>query len=101
MADNDDISELVDDDVLPDAYPPERPLGVDERLTAVEEQAGESFGHRVTREDDGEERGDDRGIGQLIRPELDGQLDDLAREGERHLVVLVFYSRARIDAYIE
>ena len=32
-------SEQLDDDVVPEDYPPERPYGVDERLTPAEEAA--------------------------------------------------------------
>ena len=40
-------------------------------------------------------------IGQLRRSELEGQLVDLAGEGERHLVVLVVHPRAGVDADVE
>ncbi len=38
---------------------------------------------------------------QLRRPELEGELVELAGEAERHLVVLVVHGRARIDAHVE
>jgi hypothetical protein len=38
---------------------------------------------------------------QLPRPELNGQLVELAGEAEWRLVVLVFHARAGIDADIE
>lgn len=40
-------------------------------------------------------------FGQLHRPEVKGQLIDLAVETERHLVVVVIHSRAGVDADIE
>src|SRR6266852_1574269 len=39
--------------------------------------------------------------GQVHRPELEGQLGDLAREAERHLIVRVVYRRSGVDADIE
>ena len=39
--------------------------------------------------------------GQLLRAEFEGQLVELAREAERHLVVLVVYSGAGVHADIE
>lgn len=51
MADDDnDRSEVLDDDVVPDKFPPERPYGVDERLTAAEEQVDEPLAERRKRE---------------------------------------------------
>ena len=38
---------------------------------------------------------------QLYRPELEGQLVDLAVEAERHLVVLVVHRRAGVDPDVE
>lgn len=47
-----DPSELVDDDVLPPEYPPDRPLGVDEYGTTwQEERDDEPLEERVRREE--------------------------------------------------
>jgi hypothetical protein len=76
---HDDVSELLDDDKLGGDLAPERPLGVGERLTPVVEQNGESFGHRVARE----ERDDlvaEESLGQLVRPGGDQGEDDEASE---------------------
>ena len=48
---NNEESQLLDDDVLPEEFPPDRPLGVDQRLTPEEEQVGESLADRVAREE--------------------------------------------------
>src|SRR5947209_379476 len=48
--DNNESSQLVDDDVIPEEFPPEQPYGVNERLTPAEEQGGESLADRVKRE---------------------------------------------------
>lgn len=51
MADDDNNrSEVLDDDVVPEEFPPERPYGVDERLTAAEEQVDEPLADRQRRE---------------------------------------------------
>jgi hypothetical protein len=69
---NNEESQLLDDDVVPQEYPPDQPLGVDERLTPIEEQSGETLGHRVAREvpDDlgieDERTGDYRQVGTLV-----------------------------------
>lgn len=95
--DNEDVTaELLDDDVIDGEYPPDEPLGVDERLTPIEEQSGESFGHRVTREDDGDRDVDPGRVGPLvsaedaggeelaidIRDEGDATLSDVTQEKE-------------------
>ena len=82
--DNENVTaELLDDDVIYGEYPPDEPLGVDERLTPTEEQSGESFGHRVTREDDGDRQVDPGRVGPLVRPGgdeygLDSEADEVA-----------------------
>lgn len=51
MADeNNEQSQVLDDDVVPEEFPPEQPYGVDERLTAAEEQVDEPLADRVKRE---------------------------------------------------
>ena len=47
---NPDASVDLDDDTIPEEYPPEQPYGVNERLTAAEEAVGESLEDRVKRE---------------------------------------------------
>lgn len=82
-----DQAETLDEDVVDDVedrtgdeygeglprYPPDRPLGVNTvGVTAVEEDAGESFAERSLREepDDAAEAGRDggSGVGQLVEP---------------------------------
>jgi hypothetical protein len=80
-------SELLDDEQFEDAgdYPPERPVGVDEVLGASKERDGESFGHRVTREDRGDPPDLDR-IGPLVArggedvDAVDDEADEVAWE---------------------
>jgi hypothetical protein len=79
MAEADDNkAELLDEDVIGAEYPPDEPMAVDERLTAIEEQSGESFGHRVTREDDRDDLSEpDLGsVGTLVAPGGDQWVDD-------------------------
>jgi hypothetical protein len=89
MADeNDDTSELLDDDVVPEEYPPEQPYGVGERLTAAEEQSGESVEQRRRRERP-DHLGEDIGrVGQLIAPGdeegIDLESDAIATEVAPH-----------------
>lgn len=59
-------SELLDDDVVPEEYPPEQPYGVNERLTAGEEQVGESLEDRVRRERPDNLGSDVGRVGQLV-----------------------------------
>ena len=100
MSDEQDMAEALDEDVvdvdddrtgdgegLPD-YPPDRPLGVGTvGVTAVEEDAGESFEERTWREDPdpGFEPtpANDGGVGQLIDPDvstLDHEEQQVAEE---------------------
>jgi hypothetical protein len=74
---DDNNAELLDEDVLEGEYPPDSPMGVDERLTAIEEQSGESFGHRVTREDPRDDLAepDDGSVGTLVAPGGDQWID--------------------------
>jgi hypothetical protein len=81
---NNETSQLVDDDVVPEEYPPEQPYGVNERLTAAEEQGGESFDDR-TRRTRPDRLGSDEGrVGQLIdltdEDGVDVEPDAVARE---------------------
>src|SRR5262245_63578710 len=41
------------------------------------------------------------GFGELLRPELEGQLVERAGEPERHLIIPVVHRSARIDADVE
>ena len=85
MSDEQDISEGLDEDVvdedddftgdqvgedLPD-YPPDRPYGVNTvGVTAVEEDAGESFAERTYREvPEDQPRADRSEVGQLVEPD--------------------------------
>lgn len=98
MSDPQDVAESLDEDVIEDVddfsgdevgddlpeYPPERPLGVDAvGVTAVEEDAGESFAERTrqevpettTLEDDTSWE-----VGQLVDP------DATSFDDEEHLI---------------
>src|SRR3954469_15207058 len=76
MADtNNEESQLLDDDVVPEEFPPEQPYGVNERLTAEEEQVGESLEDRVKRERP-DHLGQDVGrVGTLVAPGGEGTGD--------------------------
>ena len=77
MADtNNETSELVDDDVLPEEYPPERPYGVNERLTATEEQSGESLEERARRERPDRLSSDQDRVGRLFATGDEDGVDD-------------------------
>lgn len=80
MTEFSDESELLDDDVVPEEYPPEQPYGVNERLTPEEEQMGESFEDRTRRERP-DHLGEDVGrVGTLVAPGGDEGLDTEADE---------------------
>lgn len=72
---DDNKAELLDDDVVTTDYPPERPLGADERLTPSEEQVDEPLSTRVLREepDVGETR--EEHLGTLVAPGGDQGVD--------------------------
>ena len=78
---NNEESQLLDDDVLPEEFPPDRPLGVNERLTPEEEQVGESLADRVAREEPDplaqvlDEEAEAPEVGTLVRPGGDEGLD--------------------------
>jgi hypothetical protein len=73
---NNEESQLLDDDVLPEEYPPEQPYGVNERLTAAEEQIDEPLADRVKRErPDSLSPGRDTEVGRLVAPGGDEGLD--------------------------
>lgn len=85
MADTDvpeNKAELLDDEQFEEAgeYPPERATGVDELLGATKEREGESFGHRVTREDRGDRSPETDRVGTLVAPGGDEGEDDEADE---------------------
>ena len=80
MTDSNDEAELLDDDVVPEEYPPEQPYGVNERLTAAEEQVGESLADRVKRERPDTLGTDEGRVGQLVAPGGEGSGDDEATE---------------------
>ena len=74
MSDDANHSELLDDDVLPDEYPPERPLGVeDPGVTADHGAIGDSLAERVAREEPDVvpvPSSDDGAVGTLVEPDL-------------------------------
>lgn len=78
---NNEESQLLDDDVLPEEFPPDRPLGVNERLTPEEEQVGESLAERVAREEPDpltqvlDQEAEAPEVGTLVRPGGDQGLD--------------------------
>jgi hypothetical protein len=68
-------AQLLDEDVIPEEYPPEQPYGVNERLTAEEEQVGESLEDRMKRERP-DNLGQDVGrVGTLIDDAGEGGID--------------------------
>jgi hypothetical protein len=74
MTDDPNLSELLDDDKLPDEYPPDRPLGVeDPGVTADHGAIGDSLAERVAREEPDvlpPPSSDDGAIGHLVEPDL-------------------------------
>ena len=82
---NPDASVDLDDDKLPEEYPPEQPYGVNERLTAAEEEIGDSLEDRVKRERP-DTLGQDVGrVGTLVAPGgdetgIDAEADEVATE---------------------
>ena len=85
---NRDDATFADDDNLAGLteFPPEEPLAVDERLTPVEEQAGERFERRVAhREDHDADRPEPDRVGTLVAPGgdelgVDDEADEIAME---------------------
>src|SRR4051794_31729856 len=86
-----DDAEFADDDNLEGLadYPPEQPLGVDERLTPVEEQAGERFDRTIAHREQPDRPEHDRDpgrVGALVAPgdtdvdALDDEKDEVAWE---------------------
>src|SRR5438445_4318888 len=76
----DEQAELLDDDVLPEEYPPEQPYGVGERLTPAEEQGGESVEDRRRRERPDRLGADEDRVGQLVAPDEETGPDEEADE---------------------
>lgn len=85
-------SQELDEDVLPEEYPPEQPYGVNERLTAHEEQVGESFEERTWRERPDHLGSDEGRVGTLVAPGGEGSADDVAEEVAEEIA-----ARARHD----
>ena len=81
----DDVDELLGDEVGDDLpnYPPERPLGAKGvGVTAIEEDAGESFAERSWREErEGGEPDDRSDVGQLLDP------DDVSAEDDEEELI--------------
>lgn len=93
---NPDASVDLDDDELPEEYPPEQPYGVNERLTAEEEQVGESLEDRVKRERP-DHLGEDVGrVGRLVAPGGEGTADTEADEVAEEIAPRV--RRDQLDA---
>ncbi len=81
MSDDPNLSELLDDDKLPDEFPPERPLGVeDPGVTADHGAIGDSLAERVAREEPDVlvEPADAGSVGHLVEPDLGIAVDDEA-----------------------
>src|SRR3954467_15186571 len=72
---NPDASVDLDEDALPEEYPPEQPYGVNERLTAAEEAVGESLEDRVKRERPDNLGQDEGRVGRLVAPGGEGTGD--------------------------
>ena len=74
MSDDANLSELLDDDKLPDEYPPDRPLGVeDPGVTADHGAIGDSLAERVAREEPDvvpAPSQDAGAVGHLVEPDL-------------------------------
>lgn len=72
MADtNNEESQLLDDDVIPEEFPPEQPYAVNDPLTPEEEQVGESLADRVKRERPDRLGTDEGRVGTLVSPDGD------------------------------
>lgn len=91
MADQDsgtsaeDVSEVVDDDRLPEEYPPDEPLGVDEYgITRAESRVDEPLDERIMREEPEHRVARDQGSGRVVEPDEgwppDAESDAVARE---------------------
>ena len=82
MSDDANLSELLDDDKLPEEYPPDRPLGVeDPGVTADHGAIGDSLAERVAREEPDvlpEPTSDAGAVGHLVEPDLGIAVDDEA-----------------------
>lgn len=72
---DDNKAELLDDDVVTTDYPPERPLGADERLTPSEEQVDEPLSTRVLREQPDVGETPEEHLGTLVAPDGDQRAD--------------------------
>ena len=85
MSDDANLSELLDDDKLPDEYPPDRPLGVeDPGVTADHGAIGDSLAERVAREEPDvvpAPSSDAGALGHLVEPDL-----GMATDAEADLV---------------
>lgn len=72
MADtNNEESQLLDDDVIPEEFPPEQPYAVNDPLTPNEEQGDESLADRVKRERPDHLGTDEGRVGTLVAPDGD------------------------------
>ena len=73
MTDDPNLSELLDDDTLPDEYPPDRPLGVEDvGVTADHGALGDTLAERIAREEpevSGPPPSDVGAIGHLVAPD--------------------------------
>lgn len=82
MTDDANLSELLDDDKLPEEYPPDRPLGVeDPGVTADHGAVGDSVAERAAREEPdtmAPPAEDDGAVGHLVEPDLGMSTDEEA-----------------------
>ena len=72
---DDNKAELLDDDVVTTDFPPESPMGVDERLTPSEEQVQEPLAQRVLREEPDADETEEEHLGTLVAPGGDEGVD--------------------------
>lgn len=83
MTDDPNLSELLDDDKLPEEYPPEQPLGVDDAgVTADHGAIGDSLEQRVAREQPEvvpQPSADDGAVTHLVAPD-EGTAPDLEKD---------------------
>lgn len=82
-SDDKNLSELVDDDKLPEEYPPDEPTAVDDYGTTAREQVvPEPIDERVAREEPdqglGGSAGSDVEVGELVEPDAGAGTDETA-----------------------
>jgi hypothetical protein len=93
MTDDPNLSELLDDDKLPEEYPPDRPLGVEDPDVIPDHLAlGDTVAERAAREEPdtlGPPAGDGGHVGHLVEPDQgmgpDVEADAVASLAEEEL----------------